>query len=381
MSSLHTPGRIVLEDGTVLHGRSFGADGTSIGELVFNTALSGYQEILTDPSYRGQVVLFTSPHIGNYGICPEDDESARPWLDGVIVREASRIASNFRAGMDLPTYLRQQGIVSIDAVDTRLLTGKLRTGGALKVLMTTDPEPTDEALIQQVKAAEGLDGRDLVLEVCRKKAGDWTQGYVPQEFSPLSVLKRAAREPTVPIVAIDCGIKRSILRSLVEVGFKVHVVPAHMSADDILATKPEGIFISNGPGDPSAVPYLVETVRKLCLDHELPTFGICLGHQILSQVLGGKTYKMPFGHHGANHPVKELSSGEIQITSQNHSFAVDADSLPDDVEITHVNLNDGSVEGTAHKKLPIWSIQYHPEASPGPHDAIGLFARFRAQFA
>lgn len=378
MTKQNPPGRLVLEDGTVLHGNSFGAEGASIGELVFNTSMTGYQEILTDPSYRGQVVMLTYPLIGNYGICPEDDESSKCWLDGLIVREASRMHSNFRAGRDLPGYLRDQGVVAIDGVDTRYLTKKIRSSGEMKVLLTSDTSASDAELIERVRSAPGLAGRDLVQDVSRKEQAHWTQGY-ESEFSPEPETK--AKQPPIPIVAIDCGIKRNILRSLIESGFDVNVVPAHASCDEIRALTPRGLFLSNGPGDPAAIPYVVDTVRRLALDDGLPTFGICLGHQILSQVLGGRTYKMPFGHHGGNQPVKDLRTGKIEITAQNHSFAVDEDSLPDDVEITHRNLNDGTVEGLAHRHRPIWSVQYHPEAAPGPHDSLGLFARFRGMFA
>jgi len=370
--------RLILEDGTVCHGRSFGAEGQATGELVFNTALSGYQEILTDPSYRGQVVLFTYPHIGNYGISPEDDESSHPWLSGIVVREASSIASNFRSGTPLPAYLVEQGVVAIEGVDTRMLTTKVRTGGALRVLLTTDEDRSEASLLEEVRQSPGLEGRDLVREVISTETRTWDRG-MESAFSPK--LRGMPRESDrIRIVAIDCGIKRNILRCLYDSAFEIQVVPATASAEEILALEPTGLFLSNGPGDPAAVPYLVETVKRLCLDRALPTFGICLGHQILSQVLGGKTYKMPFGHHGGNHPVKDLSTGKIEITSQNHSFAVDADSLPADVRVTHINLNDQSVEGLAHDELPIWSIQYHPEAAPGPHDSLDIFTRFRRQF-
>ncbi|MFQ5505359.1 MAG: glutamine-hydrolyzing carbamoyl-phosphate synthase small subunit [Planctomycetota bacterium] len=377
MAADQEPARLILEDGTVLHGRSIGAPGKALGELVFNTSHTGYQEILTDPSYRGQVVLLTCPHIGNYGICAEDDESARPWLEGLVVREAARLPSNFRAGTDLSSYLRSQEIVAIDGIDTRLLTRKVRSGGEMRSLITTDEEPSDDALTGEVRASAGTRGRDLVSDVTRVDSVDWKLGY-ESRFSPRR--NGDLPEGLIPIVAIDCGIKRNILRSLVEHGFRVRVVPAGTPAEEILASSPCGVFISNGPGDPSGVPYLVETMRELTLAKRLPTFGICLGHQILSLVLGGRTYKMRFGHHGGNHPVKELATGRIDITSQNHSYAVDADSLPGDVEVTHLNLNDGSVEGLRHEKLPVWSVQYHPEAAPGPHDALGLFARFRRMF-
>ncbi|HHI80245.1 MAG TPA: carbamoyl-phosphate synthase small subunit [Planctomycetes bacterium] len=366
--------RLVLEDGTVLLGRSAGAEGEATGELVFNTALSGYQEILTDPSYHGQVILMTYPLIGNYGIAPGDDESGRPGAAGLVVREMSRIASNYRAGTSLPAYLRDQGVVAIDQVDTRFLTRKVRTGGAMRVLLSTDTEASDEELVARCKKSPSLEGRDLVQEVTRKEEQNWDQGFLT-DLDPREEFSHSPR-PRIPIVAVDCGIKRNILRCLVETGFDIRVVPAHTKAEDILSTGPKGIFLSNGPGDPSAVPYLVETVRKLIFDHSMTTFGICLGHQILAQVLGAKTFKMKFGHHGGNHPVRDLRSGRIHITSQNHSFAVDPDTLPDSVEITHLNLNDQSIEGIAHRELPVWSVQHHPEASPGPHDAMGLFQAF-----
>ena len=372
------PARIALEDGTVLAGRAFGAEGTAFGELVFNTSLSGYQEIVTDPSYLGQVVVLTYPHIGNYGICAEDDESTQPWLSALVVREASRVRSNFRSGKGIDAYLKDQGIVAIDSVDTRLLTRRIRSGGEMRVLVTTEVEASDSELVERVKASDGLDGRDLIGEVTRKEAIDWQAEY-ESEFSPHRRLDRVEGEP-IQIVAIDCGIKRNILRSLARIGFAVRVVPAHASAEEILACSPRALFLSNGPGDPSAAPYLIDSIRKVVLDRELPTFGICMGHQILSQVFGGSTYKMPFGHHGGNHPVKELATGRIDITAQNHSFAVDGESLPDDVEVTHINLNDQTVEGVRHKHLSAWSVQYHPEAAPGPHDALDLFARFRSQF-
>ncbi len=374
MTLTRPPARLALEDGTILHGRSFGAAGTATGEIVFNTSMTGYQEILTDPSYRGQVVLLTYPHIGNYGICAEDDESARPWVEGLVVREASRTTSNFRAGRDLSSWLRDLGIVAIEGVDTRSLTRRIRASGEMRVLLSTD-DASDEQLIEDVRASRSLEGRDLIRDVTRAEATDWSRAF-ESDFSPHDRLPMHDDRP-IRIAAIDCGIKRNILRSLAQCGFAVRVLPANTTAEDILAGSPRALFLSNGPGDPSAAPYLVETVRRLVVDERLPTFGICMGHQILAQVFGGKTYKMPFGHHGANHPVQELATGRIDITAQNHSFAVDDDSLPEGVEVTHRNLNDGTVEGIRHKELAAWSVQYHPEASPGPHDSLGLFARFR----
>ncbi len=374
MTAAERPARLVLEDGTLLHGRAFGADGEAVGELVFNTSLTGYQEILTDPSYRGQVVLMTYPHIGNYGITKEDDESSRIWVEGLIVREASCYPSNFRSETDLPSFLREHGIVAVEGVDTRFLTRKVRTGGALRILLTTDLETSDEDLLAKVRAAPPIENRDLVREVTCEHVDRWRDGYL-EDFSPPTP-GGSGFEP-IPIVAIDCGIKRNILRSLVECGFDVTVVPATSGPEEILAFRPRGIFLSNGPGDPSAVPYLVETVRILALENRLPVFGICLGHQILARVCGGRTRKMRFGHHGGNHPVQNLKSGEIHITAQNHSFAVEEESLPDLLEVTHRNLNDGTIEGIAHRELPLWSVQFHPEAAPGPHDALNLFLPFR----
>ncbi len=367
-------GRLVLEDGTVLEGRSVGAEGETSGELVFNTALCGYQEILTDPSYHGQIILMTYPLIGNYGIAPGDDESGSPGASGLVVREMSRIASNYRSGISLPDFLRAQGIVALDGVDTRFLTRKIRTGGAMRVLLSTDSDSSDEDLILRCRQSPTLNGRDLVKEVTRKQTQTWDQGFLtdldPRENCP------PPRDGRIPIVAIDCGIKRNILRCLFETGFDITIVPAQTSVETILAAKPKALFLSNGPGDPSAIPYLTQTVHELIFKHGMTTFGICLGHQILAQVLGAKTYKMKFGHHGGNHPVQDLRSGRIHITSQNHSFAVDPDTLPESITITHINLNDRSIEGIAHKELPVWSVQHHPEASPGPHDAMGLFQEF-----
>ncbi len=366
--------RLVLEDGTVLVGRSVGAEGETSGEFVFNTALCGYQEILTDPSYHGQVILMTYPLIGNYGIAPGDNESGKPGAAGLVVREMSRIASNYRSGISLPDYLRDQGVVAMDQVDTRFLTRKIRTGGAMRVLLSTHQQASNEELIQRCKKSPPLEGRDLVKDVTSQETKAWDQGFLtdldPRESCP------QLKGTRIPIVAVDCGIKRNILRCLVETGFDITVVPAQTSAEEILAANPKALFLSNGPGDPSAVPYLVENVKKLIFDHKLTTFGICLGHQILAQVMGAKTFKMKFGHHGSNHPVKDLRTGRIHITSQNHSFAVDPETLPETIEITHINLNDQSIEGIAHKELPVWSVQHHPEASPGPHDAMGLFREF-----
>ncbi|MCR9247733.1 MAG: glutamine-hydrolyzing carbamoyl-phosphate synthase small subunit [bacterium] len=364
--------RLVLEDGTILVGRGFGAAADSFGELVFNTSMSGYQEILTDPSYRGQTVLLTQPHIGNYGVNSEDEESAKLWLSGLVVREACSRASNFRSATELSDYLDQHGIAGIEAVDTRMLTRRVRDHGEQRVLITRDMTSSDEQLLERVRSAPRVADVDHVLAVTTKKPIAWTKGY-ESEFSPPPphAHSGAAKHK---IVAYDLGAKRNILRSLAACGLDVTVVPADTPAEAVLEQQPDGVFLSNGPGDPELTQYAITAARTLV--QKLPVFGICLGHQVLSHVFGGKTYKMKFGHHGGNQPVIDLLTDKVEITSQNHSYAVDGDSLPDGVEITHKNLNDGTVEGLRHKELPVFSVQYHPEAAPGPHDALYLFERF-----
>ncbi len=366
------PARIILEDGTVLRGRSFGAPVERIGELVFNTSMTGYQEILTDPSYRGQTVLLTQPHIGNYGVNSEDEESTRLWLSGLVVREACKRASNFRSGAELSDYLIQHGVPAIEQVDTRMLTRKIRTGGEMRVLITEDMDTPEDELVARASAAPHVGDEDHVAEVTTTKIEQWKKGF-ESPFSTPSPNKDGVE--VLPIVAFDFGIKRNILRSLVENGFEVTLVPADTPAEAVLDLKPRGIFLSNGPGDPAVVQYAVETVKTLA--DKLPVFGICLGHQILGQVFGAKTYKMKFGHHGGNQPVMDLTTEKVEITAQNHSFAVDPAGLPDALKVTHLNLNDKTVEGIAHSELPVFSVQYHPEAAPGPHDAMYLFDRFR----
>ena len=347
---------LALEDGLTFRGISFGAEGEAYGEVVFNTSMTGYQEILTDPSYKGQMVCMTYPLIGNYGVNLEDMESTKPFVEGFIVKELSRVYSNWRANEDLGSYLKKSGVVGIEGIDTRKLTKHLREHGAKKgVISTRDLD--EKSLIRKAASSPGLVGRDLIKEVMCQKAYDWN------------------KEGKFRVVAIDSGIKHNILRNLALRDCHVTVVPATATKNDIQALKPHGLFLSNGPGDPEALPYIVETVKGLL--GQLPIFGICLGHQILGQAFGGKTFKMKFGHHGGNQPVKDLQSGCVHITAQNHGFAVDMNSFSDkNIVMTHVNLNDNTCEGMEHKKLPVFSVQYHPEAAPGPHDATHHFDRF-----
>ncbi|HTL70995.1 MAG TPA: glutamine-hydrolyzing carbamoyl-phosphate synthase small subunit [Candidatus Eisenbacteria bacterium] len=349
---------LALEDGKVFRGLSFGAEGEAYGEVVFNTSMTGYQEILTDPSYKGQLVAMTYPLIGNYGVNTEDVESSRPFVEGFIVKEASRIRSNWRSTEDLGAYLSRNKVVGIEGIDTRALTKHLREEGAKKgVISTADLD--EQSLVKKAKASPGLDGRDLIKEVMCRQAWDWNKG----EGLPYRV------------VAVDSGIKHNILRSLEARGCHVRVVPATATPDEVLAWNPDGFFLSNGPGDPAALPYIVNTARALL--GKLPIFGICLGHQILGQAFGGKTFKLKFGHHGGNQPVIDVRTKAVNITSQNHGYAVDVDSIPGrEVQLTHVNLNDNTCEGMEHRTLPVFSVQYHPEAAPGPHDAAHHFDHF-----
>lgn len=361
---------LVLSDGTVFEGTSFGADGEVTGEVVFNTSMTGYQEVLTDPSYNGQIVTMTYSHQGNYGINEEDIESWRPWVEGFIVKEACLYPSNWRSRETLMTYLRRHGIVGIAGIDTRALTRIIREKGAMEgVISTVDLDPS--SLFRKAKAAAGLVGKDLVKEVTCKAPYTWHEELWRLEGGYGKKKEGVKRHK---VVAYDFGIKRNILRNLSEAGCDVTVVPASTKAEEVLAMSPDGIFLSNGPGDPDAVTYAKENVAKLI--GKKPIFGICLGHQILSLALGGKTFKLKFGHRGANQPVQDLTTGKVEITSQNHGFAVDMDSLKGIAELTHLNLNDRTVEGLTHKKHPLFSVQYHPEASPGPHDSRYLFERF-----
>ena len=364
---------LALAGGRIFRGRAFGAVGETVGEVVFNTAMTGYQEILTDPSYKGQLVCMTYPEIGNVGINPEDEESARIWVEGFIVKEYISRPSNWRARMTLSDYLEGAGVVGIEGIDTRALVRHIRTAGAQEaVISSVNLDPAE--LIARAKASPGLVGRDLVKEVTCSAGYDWELG----DWELGSGYRRAdsAGLRDAPLViALDYGIKRNIMRRLVATGFRVKVLPAFATAEEVMSLNPDGIFLSNGPADPAAVPYAYETVRQLL--GKKPIFGICLGHQILGLALGGKTYKLGFGHHGANHPVIDVRTNRVEITSQNHGFAVEADSLEGRAELSHMNLNDRTVEGLRGAGVPFFSVQYHPEASPGPHDAGYLFARFK----
>ncbi|MBI4600972.1 MAG: glutamine-hydrolyzing carbamoyl-phosphate synthase small subunit [Planctomycetes bacterium] len=371
--------KLALEDGTVLHGTPIGAEGISVGEVVFNTSLSGYQEIFTDPSYNGQMVVMTNPLIGNYGINADDEESFRPCVRGVIVRELSRRPSNFRSQADLGSYLKKYGIVGISGVDTRAVTKLLRTAGSLKGVIGSgsrgDRELEDPTLVERARAWPGLGGIDMVAEVSSKEAHRWTRGFTTPFSSCFKDNRPGERlGEGLRIAAYDYGIKHNILRILYDMGFEVYVLPAKATADDARALKPDGIFLSNGPGDPEGLPYAVKAVRSLAADY--PVFGICLGHQLVSLALGGRTFKLKFGHHGGNHPVKNLKTGKIEISVQNHCYAVDVDTLPKGVEPYFLNLNDRSNEGLVHRDLPIFTVQFHPEAAPGPNDFTFLFDQF-----
>jgi carbamoyl-phosphate synthase small subunit len=375
---------LALEDGSLFQGEGFGARASACGEVCFNTSMTGYQEILTDPSYKGQIVTMTYPLIGNYGVNRQDVESWRPHVGGFVIRELSPVVSNWRADLSLAEYLAQNGIPGIQGIDTRALTKRLRVCGALKGFISTEGVSDAEAL-RQAKDWPGLAGVDYVKEVTHKQPFLWDEKDEQSADFNLgrcsgSAGARDVRAPLppadIPIVAYDYGMKYNILRRLRQHGFKVQVVPATTPAAEALKYKPAGVFLSNGPGDPSALGYAVEAVRDL-VRSGLPIFGICLGHQLLGQAFGGKTFKLKFGHRGGNQPVKDLDTGRVEITSQNHGFSVDPASLPSDVVIDRINLNDQTVEGMHHKTKPIFCVQYHPEASPGPHDSTPLFAQFR----
>jgi len=368
---------LALEDGTWYQGVAAGASGETSGEVVFNTSMTGYQEVLTDPSYAGQIVTMTAPQIGNYGVTSGDAESQTPRVAGFVMREASPLASNWRADGTLRDYLTRHHIVAIADIDTRALTRVLRSAGVMRgVIATGQVDPAE--LVEKARAIPKMEGADLVQGVTCDNAFEWRQfaGRVGDaDHAEFGIPPEARAKRRLRVAAYDFGVKYNIMRRLDAYGCDVHVFPASAPASELRKIEPDGIFLSNGPGDPAALPYAIDNVREL-VQTDLPMFGICLGHQILGLAVGGKTYKLKFGHRGANHPVKELQSGKVEITSQNHGFAVDPDSLPSDVTVTHTNLYDGTVEGFRHLTKPIFSVQYHPEASPGPHDADYLFRQF-----
>ncbi|HJM82143.1 MAG TPA: glutamine-hydrolyzing carbamoyl-phosphate synthase small subunit [Nitrospinota bacterium] len=362
---------LVLKDGRVFRGKPFGALGQSSGEVVFNTAMAGYQEILTDPSYDGQIVTMTYPLIGNVGVNSEDLESRMPSVRGFVVKEESHIPSSWRKEKSLGAYLKENNIVGIKGIDTRALTRHIRLHGTVPGIISSDSKDIEKLRVIASKLS-GLDGKDCVRNVTCKQIYDWNGGL----WTLNDGFSQNTNEAKYKVIAIDLGVKWNILRHLHNINCSVTVVPADTPGRNILAMDPDGVFLSNGPGDPSAVPYVTNTVKTLI--GKKPIFGICLGHQILCLALGAKTYKLKFGHHGGNHPVKDLTSHKVEITSQNHNFAVDPHSLPKHMDITHLNLNDSTVEGVSSKTMPIFSVQYHPEASPGPSDASHMFGRFKS---
>jgi len=362
---------LALEDGTTYRGSAAGAEGTATGEVVFNTSMTGYQEVLTDPSYAGQIVTMTCPEIGNYGVSSEDVESRAPQVAGFIIRDQSPVASNWRANGTLRDYLVANRIVAIADIDTRALTRKLRSGGVMRGVIGTGESLDADALVDRARKIPQMEGSDLVKDVTSKEAFDWPEEN-PDEFG---IAVERLPKKRKKIAAYDFGMKWNILRRLSAHGCDVRVYPAATPASEVLATNPDGIFLSNGPGDPAVLSYAIDSAKTL-VKSDVPVFGICLGHQILGLAMGGSTFKLKFGHRGANHPVKKLETGKVEITSQNHGFAVDPKSLSKDVEVTHLNLYDGTVEGLRHKKHPVFCVQYHPEASPGPHDADYLFDDF-----
>jgi carbamoyl-phosphate synthase small subunit len=352
------PALLVLEDGRAFRGRAWGAEGEACGEMVFNTSMSGYQEVLTDPSYAGQIVCMTYPLIGNYGVNRADAESARPWVEGFVVREASRVASNWRSEETLDAYLKRCGVVAIDRVDTRALVRHIRDKGAMRACIST-ADLDERSVLEKALRSASMENRELASVVTTPRAYE-----VP-----------AAGAERFHVVCYDFGVKRNSLHELAALGCRVSVVPASTPASEVLLMRPDGVYLSNGPGDPASMTAVVEEIRRL-VETGVPVFGICFGHQLLGRAFGGTTYKLRFGHRGGNQPVKELLSGKVEITSHNHGFAVRAEGLPAEVEVTHVNLNDGCVEGLRHRRLPVISVQYHPEAAPGPHDAAHHFRRF-----
>jgi len=349
---------LVLEDGRAFRGASFGAEGESFGEMVFNTSMSGYQEILTDPSYAGQIVCMTYPLIGNYGVNEEDAESRRPWVEGFVVREASRVASNWRSTETLDSYLKRHKIVGIERIDTRALVRHIRSKGAMRAVVSS-VDTDEKSLLEKVLSSPEMKNRELASVVTIDKSFEY----------------ESSGDEKFHVVCFDFGVKTNSLREFAELGCRLTVVPSNTSAKEILRLKPDGIFLSNGPGDPSAMKAVVEEIRRLA-ESNVPMFGICLGHQILTQSFGGETYKLLFGHRGGNQPIKDLETGKVEIAAHNHGFAVNAKNLPAELEVTHVNINDDTIAGIKHKTLPIFSVQYHPEAAPGPHDAHYHFEKF-----
>ena len=365
---------LVLQDGTVIEGQAFGAEMDAVFELVFNTSMTGYQEILTDPSYRGQGVLFTVSHIGNVGINLEDDESSTPQVSAAVIRSLSPVVSNWRSALSLSEWLAQHNVPGISGVDTRWLTRKLRDGGTQKAALSTKGTSADE-LLKMARGWAGLDGRDMVKEVTCEESYKWVDDEGSKWVKKNDEGGRM-KDERLSIVAYDFGIKENILRHLSSYGANVTVVPADTSADEVLALKPDGVFLSNGPGDPAGLPYAVKAVEKL-IDSNVPIFGICLGHQLIGRALGADTHRLKFGHHGGNHPVQHLPSGEVLITAQNHNYCVtESDLNKDEVEVTYKSLNDNSLEGLRMKHKPVFSVQFHPESAPGPHDAHDIFSKF-----
>ncbi|MBB5065700.1 glutamine-hydrolyzing carbamoyl-phosphate synthase small subunit [Granulicella mallensis] len=365
---------LALEDGRLFRGKAFGSQVERVGEVVFNTSLTGYQEIFTDPSYAGQIVILTNPHIGNYGTSPSDAEASRPYIEGLVVREFSPVSSNWRSTEVADEYLERNGVPVIAEIDTRAVVRHLRANGVMRGVISTAVEDTD-ALVAKARAHKKMDGTDLASVVSTKSSYTWDSTEPRNETGDFLLPSDSGAVGQMHVVAYDFGIKQNILRMLSRENCRVTVVPAKTSAAEVLALEPDGIFFSNGPGDPEPLEYAQQNIRDL--QGKKPLFGICLGHQLFGLALGGKTYKLKFGHHGGNHPIKNLETGKVEITAQNHNFNVDPKSLPDDVAVTHINLNDDTLAGLKHKTDPMFSVQYHPEASPGPHDSHYLFRDFR----